>query len=116
MSGNKRWLFRLQDMIDQIDAIFDFLEDENESSFLDNQHKCRTVERYFEILGEAAKYVPRDCRDRYSNIQWNNIIGMRNKISHDYLGIDPRVIWETYKNKLQPLKTQLQAMQEQEDT
>lgn len=55
----------------------------------------RSVERMTEIIGEAARQVSLSTRDRYPQIPWVAIIGMRNRIVHDYLGLDPDILWET---------------------
>jgi len=53
------------------------------------------VERYLEIIGEAAKHVPADIRTRYPQVNWRQAAGMRDVLAHDYPSIDIEVLWYT---------------------
>ena len=63
-----------------------------------------------QILGEAAQWVSPECRLTYSQVPWQEIIGMRHRIVHDYLNIDEDVIWEVLQQDLPPLVKTLQAI------
>ena len=118
MSGkttHRSWLFRIQDMIDHIGEIQEYLQYDSIHSFQNENYKQKAVERYFEIIGEAARYVPEDIREKYQSIEWNKIIGTRNKIAHDYLGVSSRLLWEIYENKLEPLKQDLIKLLQEEN-
>lgn len=107
MSGKDGWLFRIHDMIDAIDELQNNLRDVQERDFYGDSFTQKATERYFEIIGEAARFVPKDIQEKYPGIAWGDIIGMRHKISHDYLEIDAFVLWSSYKNDLEKLKSQL---------
>lgn len=118
MSGrthNRDWLFRVQDMIDHVEELQKALADKNYDAFSKDSSLQRAVERYFEIIGEAARHVPKEHQGRYAHIEWSDIIGMRHKISHDYLDISTEVLWETARVKLEPLKRDLLDLLEKED-
>lgn len=68
------------------------------------------VIRALEILGEAAKKVPSDVKTAYPEIPWREIGGMRNKLIHDYTGVNLMVIWRTLQQDLPPLIQQLQRL------
>jgi uncharacterized protein with HEPN domain len=57
------------------------------------------VVRQLEIIGEANRRLSDDFRDRHSNIPWRAMIGMRNRIAHDYLNIDVQVVWEVVRHQ-----------------
>ncbi len=66
--------------------------------------------RAIEIIGEAAANVSSDCRERYPQIPWANIIGMRNRLVHAYFDVDLDILWNTATTKLTPLIEQLEEI------
>jgi uncharacterized protein with HEPN domain len=62
------------------------------------------------IIGEAANYVSTKLRKRHSEIPWRNMISMRNKIVHEYSGIDLNILLEVIEDDLPPLKKQIRAI------
>ncbi len=68
----------------------------------------RALERLIELVGEAAKRVSPETRERESAIPWNAIIGMRDKLAHDYDDIESEFLWRTARNDLPPLARQLE--------
>jgi len=63
--------------------------------------------RHLQILGEAARALPDEIRQKAPDIEWRKITGMRHVLVHDYFGIDRNVVWATVKNELGPVKTSL---------
>ena len=67
---------------------------------LDFQHfkwDYKTVDaviRNFEIIGEATKNLPNDLKDKYPSIPWEEMYRLRNRISHEYFGVDYEIIWD----------------------
>ncbi len=62
------------------------------------------VIRNLEIIGEAAKNIPVQIKDRYPDIEWRKIAGLRDILAHEYFGIDIEVVWDVIKNKIPVLK------------
>jgi len=60
-----------------------------------------------EIIGEAANRLPNDFKEKNSNIDWDRIRGFRNRIVHDYFGIDYSIVWKIIQNYLPELETEL---------
>jgi len=61
--------------------------------FLADDRTIDAVIRNFEIIGEAANRLPEEIRDQYPTIDWHRIRGFRNRIVHDYMGIDYKIVW-----------------------
>lgn len=115
MSEAKDWRFRIHDMLANMEFIHKTLDDQSREHFLNDEILMKAVERAFEIIGEAARFVPAEIQKKHANIEWSRIIGMRHKISHDYLEIDPGVLWDVYKADFFGLEAQLLDLLEQED-
>ncbi|WP_294823448.1 DUF86 domain-containing protein [uncultured Flavobacterium sp.] len=75
--------------------------------FLDDETLKRAAVRSLEIIGEATKKLPDDFRQQYDNINWKNMAGMRDKLIHDYIGIDYTIVWDVIKNKIPELHQQV---------
>jgi uncharacterized protein with HEPN domain len=57
-----------------------------------------------EIIGEAANHISDETKTKFSDIEWAQIIGMRNVFVHEYFGIDTKLVWEIIKNDIPDLK------------
>lgn len=82
-------------------------------SFEDFSKDAKTIDavvRNFEIMGEAAARLPEEFTERYSIVPWSALIGMRNKVIHEYFGIDPEIIWKTIQEDIPKLKADLEKM------
>lgn len=71
--------------------------------FLDDETLKRAVVRSLEIIGEATKKLPEDFRQKHTNVNWKNMAGMRDKLIHDYIGIDYAIVWDVMQNKIPEL-------------
>lgn len=79
----------------------------NRQSLDNNRMLVFALVRAIEIIGEAAANVSSDCRNKYPQIPWVDIIGMRNRLVHAYFDIDLDILWNTATTKLEPLIEQL---------
>ena len=66
--------------------------------------------RNFELIGEAANHIPPQVRDAHPQIAWREMINLRNKLIHGYLGIDDEVVWDIIKNDLPSLLVHLESV------
>ena len=87
---DKRYIY---DMLTYSNEIIDIINDENHASFLSNRVKRLAVERLIEIIGEAANHISEEVINKNDDIPWSKIIGLRNKIVHDYGEILTDRIW-----------------------
>jgi uncharacterized protein with HEPN domain len=74
------------------------------------------VVRSLEVIGEAAKKMPDSMREKYPEIPWKRMTGMRDKLIHEYFGIDLEIVWEVVTNELPPIKPLIQKVLEEEET
>ena len=67
---------------------------------LDDEVLKRAVIRSLEIIGEATKSIPADIKLSWAEVPWKNIAGMRDKLIHDYVGVNYTIVWDVVKNKI----------------
>lgn len=94
----------LQDILDAINAIDNFVLGKNEDEFFESDLLQSAILRKLEIIGEAAKNLDPELKKHYPQIPWKDITGMRNKLIHGYFGINIERVWETVRNALPKLK------------
>ncbi len=80
--------------------------------FENNERTVDAVLRNLEIIGEAARNIPSELRDKYSDIPWRRIVGLRNVVIHQYFGVDIENIWEIITNDLSDLKEKVKSILE----
>lgn len=85
----------IDDMLDAISKIQTFLSDFDFEKFSNDDKTQFAVIRALEIIGEASKKIPNHIKISYSDIPWREISGMRDKLIHDYFGVDIDVVWKT---------------------
>ena len=71
------------------------------------------VVRNFEIIGEASKFIPDDIRMKYENVDWKGIVGLRNRIAHEYFDISLSIVWHIVTEELPILEEQMKGILEQ---
>lgn len=72
------------------------------------------VIRNFEVLGEASKNIPLELKQKYPNVPWNEMYLLRNKVSHEYFGVDYEIIWDVAVNYLPENRQQIEEILQKE--
>ena len=99
----RSWRERIEDILDAIAEIQAFTQSMSFEQFQNDPKTIKAVALDFVVIGEAAGHIPEDVVDAHSEIAWSFMRGMRNRLVHDYFGMDPEIIWDTVKNDLPPL-------------
>ncbi len=100
-------LLLLNDIMDPIAAIYEYLSDLDEDAFYNDRKTKDAVVRNFEIIGEASRQVTQEYKSAYAEIEWREIADLRNKIIHEYFGIDYVLLWEIIQLDLPALKQKI---------
>jgi uncharacterized protein with HEPN domain len=102
-------------MRDEAEYLAGQTADLTREQFLEDATLKRAFVRSIEIIGEASKKVPSDIRARYHGLNWKAIAGMRDRLVHDYFGIDYEIVWDVVENKIPPLLEVIVEILKKED-
>jgi len=94
----------LNDILESVEDIRSFTNSMSCEDFESDKKTLYAVIRCLEIIGEAVKKIPINIREKYPEIPWKEIGGMRDKLIHEYFGVDIETIWDTIHEDLSPLK------------
>jgi len=103
----------LDDIINAITKAEQFIGKMSFEDFEKDEKTIFAVVRALEILGEAAKKLPASLKNKYPKIPWREISGMRNKLIHEYFGVNLRVVWDTVKKDIPTIKPFLREIFEE---
>lgn len=95
----------IKDILDSISDIESFVGGMDFNIFIGDKKTINAVIRSLEIMGEASKKIPEELRAKYPGIPWKRLAGMRDKLIHEYHGIDLEIVWEVIKREIPPLET-----------
>ncbi|HYG38048.1 MAG TPA: HepT-like ribonuclease domain-containing protein [Cytophagales bacterium] len=112
---DRSFLEFLEDMINSIDKILKYIETvEGIEDFLSNDMVIDAVTRNYEIIGEAANKIPIEIKEKYPEVPWRQMYGLRNFAAHDYHKIDHRILWEIAEDHLVENRIMLEEILEKE--
>ena len=103
---DKSYIF---DMITYSEELVNIVKDETHTSFINNRIKRLAVERLLEIIGEAANHISKEVLENNEDIPWSKIIGLRNKVAHDYGEILTDRIWLIATRSIPELLEQIKS-------
>lgn len=112
---SKDTLVFLKHVKDFCNDISSFVGKATKKDFLDNMMMQDAVVRKIEIIGEAVKNVPHNFREKYPQVPWKKIAGMRDKIIHHYFDVDLDTVWATIQKDIQELKEMAEEIIKKEE-
>lgn len=95
------------DIIKSIDSLESFTKGMSYEEFIRDEKTVWAVIRGIEIIGEAVKNLPDHLKEKHPDIPWREMTAMRNKLIHEYFGVDVRVLWLTVQKDIPSVKPQL---------
>jgi len=104
------WKLLIEDILDSISKIKLYVRNLSFDKFNTDTKTIDAVVRNFEIIGEASNKIPDEIKNRYQEIEWKKIIGLRNRIIHEYFGVDNSIIWFIIENELVQLEERIKKI------
>jgi len=101
----------IDDINDSIRAIESFVEGLSQEDFKKDRKTFSATIRELEIIGEAVNNISDELKQKYLHVLWQEIRSFRNKIVHEYFGVDIRIVWDIITNELPILKRQIERIQ-----
>jgi uncharacterized protein with HEPN domain len=98
------------DLLSALGRVFEYTAGLDFAGFKKDYKTVDAVIRNFEIIGEAAKNIPSDIKKQYPEVPWSEMYLLRNKVSHEYFGIDYEIIWDIIINHLPANKEQIEKI------
>ena len=94
----------LHPILDAINLIEEYTKEMTENEFLSNSMAHDAVVRQIEIIGEAARHISEEFKEKHSKLPWWKMTGIRNKVIHEYFIVNYAIVWDTVKDDLPFLK------------
>lgn len=100
----------LEDMLLSMEKITTYIGTMDQQAFAGDPRTVDAVVRNLEIIGEAASRIPEEFKARYPQIPWRRVVGLRNRIIHEYFGVDIGIVWSVVSQDLPDLRSGIRAI------
>ena len=112
---NRTYLMYLEDIQIAMNRIAEYINGLNFPDFKRDYKTVDAVIRNFEVIGEASKNLPNELKEKHPEIPWSEMYLLRNKVTHEYFGVDYEIIWDVASNYLPDNKLQIDNILEKEN-
>lgn len=110
MKGNLGDKQRLLHILESIEEIEKYTAGSNLEIFLQNSMMKFASVKQIEIIGEAANHITEETKNKFSDIQWRQITGLRHVLVHEYFGVDSKLIWQIIADDIPKLKIKIKEV------
>ncbi|MEM7534126.1 MAG: DUF86 domain-containing protein [Chloroflexota bacterium] len=110
MTSKRDYLDYLSDIIEYTDAAISFVDGMSLEDFREDKKTIFAVVRALEVIGEATKHIPDSLRSQYPDVPWRSIAGTRDKLIHEYFGVNLVVVWHTVIDDLPSLHSSVDTI------
>jgi len=100
----------IEDIINPMNKALQFVKGMSYDEFTKDDKTIFAVIRSLEVIGEAVKNIPETIREKYPEIPWKAMAGMRDKLIHEYFGVDLKILWDTVKKRIPKIKPLFEEM------
>jgi len=107
---DRDWRDYINDLIEACEDILSFTKGMSYSNFSGDKKTTNAVIRSLEVIGEATKNLPLSFRDNYPDIPWKQMAGMRDKLIHEYFGIDKQMVWQVIEKHIPDILALIKKM------
>jgi uncharacterized protein with HEPN domain len=114
--SRREWKLFIEDILESIRLIKNYVENMGFDDFKNDRKTIDAVVRNFEIIGEASRFIPDEIKEEYENVDWKGIVGLRNRIAHEYFDISLSIVWHIVMKELPTLEDQMKKILEQSRT
>ena len=108
--SEREWRFYINDMLNFAYNVSAYTEGFTQQEFVDTGLNYDETIRNLELIGEAATHIPVEIRETYRTIPWRQVIATRNKLIHNYLGIDNDTLWSIIQDDISALVDELEKI------
>lgn len=100
----------LQDILNSITETEEFVKGMTFDDFFNDKKTINAVIRSMEVIGEATKNLPQSLKDKHNDIPWKKMAGMRDKLIHEYFGVDLSIVWQAIKEDFPTIKPSVEKL------